>query len=55
MERLRNLVRAASLHTLAETLMPVLTFDIDAVIEISHDAGLARKIARLVPLGVVKG
>ncbi len=28
--------------------------DIDAVIEVSHDAGLARKIARLVQLGVVK-
>jgi tRNA-splicing ligase RtcB (3'-phosphate/5'-hydroxy nucleic acid ligase) len=29
--------------------------DIDAVIETSHNAGLARKVARLVPLGVVKG
>jgi tRNA-splicing ligase RtcB (3'-phosphate/5'-hydroxy nucleic acid ligase) len=29
--------------------------DIDAVAEASHHAGLARKVARLVPLGVVKG
>lgn len=29
--------------------------EIDHVIEASHHGGLARKVARLVPLGVVKG
>jgi tRNA-splicing ligase RtcB len=29
--------------------------DIDEVVEISHQAGLARKVARLTPVGVVKG
>lgn len=29
--------------------------DIDSVVEISHQAGLARKVVRLTPLGVVKG
>ncbi|MFQ5454444.1 MAG: RtcB family protein, partial [Candidatus Zixiibacteriota bacterium] len=29
--------------------------DIDRVVEISHRAGIAHKVARLVPLGVVKG
>ena len=48
------LVRGSSRRGLAEE-KPEAYKDIDAVIEISHDAGLARKIARLVPLGVVKG
>jgi tRNA-splicing ligase RtcB len=48
------LVRGSSPRGLAEE-KPEAYKDIDAVIEISHDAGLARKIARLVPLGVVKG
>jgi tRNA-splicing ligase RtcB len=48
------LVRGSSPRGLAEE-KPEAYKDIDAVIEVSHDAGLARKIARLVPLGVVKG
>jgi tRNA-splicing ligase RtcB len=48
------LVRGSSPRGLAEE-KPEAYKDIDAVIEISHNAGLARKIARLVPLGVVKG
>jgi tRNA-splicing ligase RtcB (3'-phosphate/5'-hydroxy nucleic acid ligase) len=48
------LVRGSSRRGLAEE-KPEAYKDIDAVIETSHLAGLARKVARLVPLGVVKG
>ena len=48
------LVRGSSRRGLAEE-KPGAYKDIDAVIETSHHAGLARKVARLVPLGVVKG
>jgi tRNA-splicing ligase RtcB len=48
------LVRGSSRRGLAEE-KPEAYKDIDAVIETSHHARLARKIARLVPLGVVKG
>jgi tRNA-splicing ligase RtcB len=29
--------------------------DIDRVVNVVHKAGLARKVARMVPLGVIKG
>lgn len=29
--------------------------DVDAVVEVSHDLGIATKVARLVPIGVIKG
>ena len=48
------LVRGSSPRGLAEE-KPGAYKDIDAVIETSHRARLARKVARLVPLGVVKG
>jgi tRNA-splicing ligase RtcB len=48
------LVRGTSRRGLAEE-KPEAYKDIDAVIETSDRAGLARKVARLVPLGVVKG
>ena len=48
------LVRGSSRRGLAEE-KPQAHKDIDAVIETSHQAGLARKVARLIPLGVVKG
>ncbi|MCI4674125.1 RNA-splicing ligase RtcB [Mycolicibacterium litorale] len=48
------LVRGSSRRGLAEE-KPEAYKDIDAVIETSHQAGLARKVARLIPLGVVKG
>ncbi|MET0995622.1 MAG: RtcB family protein [Mycobacterium sp.] len=47
-------VRGSSRRGLAEE-KPQAHKDIDAVIETSHQAGLARKVARLIPLGVVKG
>lgn len=47
-------VRPRSLRGLAEET-PEAYKDVDAVVEASEGAGLCRKVARLVPLGVVKG
>jgi tRNA-splicing ligase RtcB len=47
-------VRAESLAGLAEEA-PDAYKDIDAVVEVVHGAGLARKVARLRPLAVMKG
>lgn len=47
-------VRGTSWRGLAEE-MPDAYKDIDAVVEATEGAGLARKVARLVPVGVVKG
>jgi tRNA-splicing ligase RtcB len=54
LERRGVLVRGTSRRGLAEE-KPQAYKDIDEVVEISHRAGLARKVARLTPLGVVKG
>ena len=47
-------VRAGSLKGLAEEA-PEAYKDIHRVVEVVHGAGLALKVARLRPLGVVKG
>ncbi|MFL6193673.1 MAG: RtcB family protein [Thermoanaerobaculia bacterium] len=47
-------VRCASAGELAEEA-PHAYKDVDQVVEVVHQAGLARKVARLVPLGVIKG
>jgi tRNA-splicing ligase RtcB len=54
LERAGILVRGSSQRGLAEE-KPEAYKDIEAVIEASHHVGLARKVARLIPLGVVKG
>ena len=54
LERQGILIRGASWRGLAEEA-PDAYKDVDIVAEISEQAGLARRIARLVPLGVVKG
>ncbi|MDY6870535.1 MAG: RtcB family protein [Actinomycetota bacterium] len=54
LEQAGILVRGTSRRGLAEE-KPQAYKDVDAVIETSQRAGLARKVARLVPLGVVKG
>ena len=48
------LVRGATWRGLAEEA-PSASKDVTAVVGTSERAGLARKVARLVPLGVVKG
>ena len=47
-------VRAGSLAGLAEEA-PVAYKDVDRVIEVVHGAGIAKKVARIVPVAVVKG
>lgn len=47
-------VRCASAGELAEEA-PHAYKDVDRVVDVVHHAGLARKVARLVPLGVIKG
>ena len=47
-------VRCASAGELAEEA-PHAYKDVDRVVDVVHQAGLARKVARLVPLGVIKG
>ncbi|MEJ2752870.1 MAG: RtcB family protein, partial [Chloroflexota bacterium] len=47
-------VRAGSIRGLAEEA-PVAYKDVDRVIEVVHGAGIARKVARIVPVAVVKG
>ncbi|MEW5721809.1 MAG: RtcB family protein [Thermodesulfobacteriota bacterium] len=46
--------RASGRHTLDEE-MPEAYKDVSQVVEVVHQAGLARKVARLRPIGVIKG
>ena len=48
------LVEAASWKGIAEEA-PEAYKDVDAVVDVSHRVGIATKVARLIPLGVVKG
>ncbi|MBN1592422.1 MAG: RtcB family protein [Candidatus Coatesbacteria bacterium] len=48
------IVRSASRKTLAEE-MPAAYKDIDEVIRVVHEAGISKKVARLRPIGVIKG
>jgi tRNA-splicing ligase RtcB len=54
MEERGVVVRAAGMATVAEE-MPEAYKDVSDVVEVVHRAGLARKVARLRPLGVIKG
>ena len=47
-------VRAASTKGLAEEA-PLAYKDVDAVVRVVEDAGLASRVARLRPIGVIKG
>ena len=47
-------VRAGSMAGLAEEA-PAAYKDVDAVVDVVHKIGIARKVARLRPLGVMKG
>jgi len=48
------IARARSWQGLAEE-QPAAYKDVSLVVDVVHRAGLARKVARLVPIGVVKG
>jgi tRNA-splicing ligase RtcB len=47
-------VRSEGHETLAEE-MPEAYKDVDAVVSVMHEAGITRKVARLEPIGVIKG
>jgi tRNA-splicing ligase RtcB len=47
-------VRASSFATIAEEI-PEAYKDVAEVVEVVHRAGIARKVARLRPMGVLKG
>jgi len=46
--------RAQSLKGLAEE-QPQAYKDVDRVVQVVHEAGLSRRVARLRPVGVIKG
>jgi tRNA-splicing ligase RtcB len=48
------IVRSAGRETLAEE-MPEAYKDVSSVVEVVHNAGLSKKVAKLRPLGVIKG
>ncbi len=54
MEKQGRAIRAANLRVLAEEA-PEAYKDVDAIIETVHSANVSLKIAKLVPLGVIKG
>jgi len=54
MEDMGIIVRATGRSTLAEE-MPEAYKDVSEVVNVVHNAGLSRKVARLRPLGVIKG
>ena len=54
LERQNITVRTGSLRGLAEEA-PIAYKDVDRVVQVVHDSGLARKVARTRPLGVIKG
>ncbi len=47
-------VRSAGLATVAEE-MPEAYKDVSEVVDVVHGAGLSRRVARIVPMGVIKG
>ncbi len=54
LERMGVYAMSAGRKTLAEE-MPEAYKDITSVVEVVHRAGISRKVARLRPLGVIKG
>jgi tRNA-splicing ligase RtcB len=54
LERQGIIIRAGSLKGLAEEA-PVAYKEVDNVVQVVHGAGIARKVARLRPLAVIKG
>ena len=54
LEDLGIIVRAETRDGITEEI-PEAYKDVDAVIDVVHNAGLARRVARLKPMGVIKG
>ncbi len=59
--RLLNELEASGIHVLARSMpglaeeAPVAYKDVDSVVDVVHGAGIARKVARLEPVAVIKG
>ncbi len=47
-------IRSAGMATIAEE-MPEAYKDVADVVDVVHGAGLSRKVARIVPMGAIKG
>ena len=54
MEAMGKIVKAANIKVLAEEA-PEAYKDVNAIIETLHNAGISLKVAKLIPLGVIKG
>jgi tRNA-splicing ligase RtcB len=54
LEHKGTFVRAASMAVISEEA-PGAYKDVDRVVEVSHQVGIATKVAKLCPLGVTKG
>ncbi len=54
LEKQGIIIRAGSIRDLAEEA-PFAYKDVDNVVNVVHNAGIAKKVARLVPLAVIKG
>lgn len=54
LERQGIYVRAEGRETLAEE-MPEAYKDVDEVVKVTHEAGISKRVARMRPLGVIKG
>jgi tRNA-splicing ligase RtcB len=48
------LIRAGSMSGLAEEA-PMAYKDVDRVVEVVHSAGIAKRVAKLMPIAVIKG
>ena len=48
------IIKCWSLRGIAEEA-PIAYKDVDNVVEVVHNAGLSKKVARLIPLAVIKG
>ncbi len=54
MRRMGVVVRARGMRTVAEE-MPAAYKDVSQVVEVMHKAGISKKVAKMVPVGVIKG
>jgi tRNA-splicing ligase RtcB len=54
LEELGIMVRAETRDGITEEI-PEAYKDVDVVIDVVHNAGLAKRVARLKPIGVIKG
>lgn len=54
MRKMGVVVQARGMRTVAEE-MPHAYKDVSTVVDVMHKAGISKKVAKLVPVGVIKG